>query len=142
MKISLARKIKRIAIATLTCLMTLCVGLGVFATKLPGVAYAESAKEAYFLYRDDETKGSWYSGNTTTRENAGERVYGTSGYMIPYMECVPGLKNGLGQPATDVELINDFTEDSTVNCVEYPSWFTCKSNGAIMDFPSGNEVLA
>lgn len=122
MKISLARKIKRIAIATLTCLMTLCVGLGVFATAHHGVAQAESAKDAYFLYRDDETKGSWYSGNTTTRENAGERVYGTSGYMIPYMECVPGLKNGLGQPATDVELINDFTEDSTVNCVEYPSW--------------------
>ena len=88
-----------------------------------GAANAESNSEAQFLYSDVETRGRWYPGTKTTEETAQDRVYGTEGYFMPYMELVhDNVRQAPGQPITDLELINDYTEQSKVNTIKLPSW--------------------
>ncbi|MBO5736846.1 MAG: hypothetical protein J6S04_03450, partial [Clostridia bacterium] len=114
---------KRIGVLALSCLLALSAGLGFMAMDKKGNVKAESVSEAQFLYSDYDTKGSWYPGTKTSRETAKDRVYGREGYMIPYMELVhDNVRQAPGQPETDLEKINDFTESSSVNSVEMPKW--------------------
>ncbi len=123
MRTNIVSKIKKIGIAVLSSLMALSVGLGFAAINENGVAKADGAGEAHFLYRDKETRGSWYPGTATSKETAKDRVYGTDGYFIPYMELVhDNIRQSPGQPVTDLELINDYTEQSTVHSIVLPSW--------------------
>ena len=52
MRISIGSKIKKIGIAVLSSLMALSMGLGFAAINEKGVAKADGAGEAHFLYRD------------------------------------------------------------------------------------------
>ena len=104
MRTNIVSKIKKIGIAVLSSLMVLSMGLGFMAMNEKGVAKADGAGEAHFLYRDKETRGSWYPGTATSEETAKDRVYGTDGYFIPYMELVhDNIRQSPGQPVTDLE---------------------------------------
>ena len=123
MKIKIVSKIKKIGIVALSSLMALSMGFGLMAMNQSGVAKADGVGEAHFLYRDKETRGSWYPGTATSEETAKNRVYGTEGYFIPYMELVhDNIRQSPGQPVTDLELINDYTEESKVHTIDLPSW--------------------
>ncbi|MBR4943431.1 MAG: hypothetical protein IKZ28_05305, partial [Clostridia bacterium] len=123
MKIKVFKEIKRIALLALSGLMVLSTGLGFAAMDKNGIAKAESTSEAQFLYADAETRGIWYPGTSTSPETAHNRVYGTEGYFIPYMELVhDNVRQAPGQPVTDLELINNYTEQSTVHTISLPSW--------------------
>lgn len=123
MRTNIVSKIKKIGIAVLSSLMVLSMGLGFMAMNENGVAKADDAGEAHFLYRDKETRGSWYPGTATSEETAKDRVYGTDGYFIPYMELVhDNIRQSPGQPVTDLELINNYTEESKVHTIDLPSW--------------------
>lgn len=80
-------------------------------------AAAAGASEAYFLYSDGTTRGNWYVGEKSTKDMRDNRIYGKAGAMITYHKIT-----GDGQPVKDVAMINDFTEESAVNYVEYPDW--------------------
>ena len=123
MKINIWKKIKKIGVLALSSLMVLSTGLGFMAMDKNSVAKAESPSEAQFLYADAETRGIWYPGTSTSPETAHNRVYGTEGYFIPYMELVhDNVRQAPGQPVTDLELINNYTEQSTVHTISLPSW--------------------
>ena len=71
---------------------------------------------------DKDTKGNWYDAASAPE---GEKasylnttaLYGSEGVMMTYQKIT-----GDGQPVTDVTQINDFTEESPVNYVKYPSY--------------------
>ena len=123
MKFEILKKIKKIYILALSGLMVLSTGFGFMTMDRSGVAKAETPSEAQFLYADYDTKGSWYPGTKTSSETAQNRVYGTEGYFIPYMELVhDNVRQAPGQPVKDLELINNYTEQSTVHTIDLPSW--------------------
>ncbi|MBQ2741029.1 MAG: InlB B-repeat-containing protein [Clostridia bacterium] len=140
MKINISKTIKKTSVLALSGLMVLSTGLGFMAMDKSGAAKAESTSEAQFLYSDYDTKGTWYPGTATSPETAEDRVYGTEGYFIPYMELVhDNVRQAPGQPVTDLELINDYTEESKVHTIALPSWMD-KIEGNILstrDFPHG-----
>ena len=91
-------------------LMALSTGFGFMAMDKNVAVKADSVAEAQFLYADYDTRGTWYPGTATSPETAQNRVYGTEGYFIPYMELVhDNIRQAPGQPVTDVELINNYT---------------------------------
>jgi uncharacterized repeat protein (TIGR02543 family) len=85
-------------------------------------AAANVKSEAYYLFEDGATHGQWHTGGTggnATGENVSRRLYGKAGVVLPYHKIT-----GDGQPVRDASLLNDFTEGSTVNYVEYPGWIS------------------
>lgn len=82
----------------------------------------ETQTQAVFLGMDKDTKGNWYDAASAPE---GEKasylnttaLYGSEGVMMTYQKIT-----GDGQPVTDVTQINDFTEESPVNYVKYPSY--------------------
>ena len=123
MKIKIFKEIKKIGILALSSLMVLSTGLGFAAMDKNGIAKAEGVSQAQFLYADAETRGIWYPGTATSPETAHKRVYGTEGYFIPYMELVhDNVRQAPGQPVSDLELVNNYTEQSTVHTISLPSW--------------------
>ena len=123
MKMNIFKKIKTIGVLALSALMLLSTGLGFTVMDKNEAAKAESTSEAQFLYADHDTRGIWYPGTKTTEETAQNRVYGTEGYFIPYMELVhDNIRQAPGQPVNDLELVNDYTEKSKVHTISLPSW--------------------
>ena len=82
----------------------------------------ETQTQAAILGMDKDTKGNWYDAASAPE---GEKasylnttaLYGSEGVMMTYQKIT-----GDGQPVTDVAHISDYTEDSPVNYVKYPSY--------------------
>ena len=87
-----------------------------FLTTLKWVK-ADSVSEAFYLGSDYQTKGLWYKGEKGTKEFAQNRVYGKDGIVIALGNATEG-----GQPFTDPVQLNDWSEESIANYVEYPSY--------------------
>lgn len=85
-------------------------------------AKAEGETRAIYLGMDKETGGNWYDSSCVPE---GEKIswmntaklYGADGIVMTYQKIT-----GDGQPVSDVSAINNFTEESTVNYVKYPSY--------------------
>lgn len=129
-------EVKRKIYLAVFSVVTVCLfALGcIFSPKIQS-GFAQTNAQAYFLYSDSETLGCWYIGEKTSKADVSNRIYGKSGLMIPYQRLVP-LRGGAGNPTTDLEEINDFSETSSVNEVEYPSWLSAE-NGIVSDIRSG-----
>lgn len=115
----MTKRIRKGAVLLLGVLCAAALALGMLLGSFSaGISVnAESSSAAYLLHMDYGTRGMWYIGEKgTIPEN---RIYGKSGVVWIYEKCFED-----GQPITDVATLNDFSEESAANYVEYPEWVT------------------
>ena len=120
---------KKICLVAVGFLSAFLFALGCIVSPIMQTGWAQTTSQAYFLYSDAETKGVWYIGEKTSKADVSNRIYGKAGLMIPYQRIEPKI-GAPGNPVTDLEEINDFSEQSPVNYVEYPMWLSTEVDGA------------
>ena len=110
------------AVCFLIAIAMLCGGIAVLLGGLSVGAKADGRTDAVYLGMDKTTRGNWYDpasapGGEKANASNSKRLYGKDGAVIVYEKIT-----GDGQPVKDVSRISDFTEVSTVNYAEYPSY--------------------